>query len=89
MNLIREMEQLDRGNLSSGLELNLDKKTAEEDEVRKSSGENSDSSLHLEDMGGLPRPLLPAAASSVDEYVSKRTVVLLSLGGLNLGPFQQ
>lgn len=67
------MEQLDKGNLSSSLELNLDKKTAEEDEVRKSSGENSDSSLHLEDMGSLPHPVLLAAASSVDEYVSKHS----------------
>lgn len=65
--LIREMEQLDKVSLSSSLDLNLDKKTAEDAEMRKSSGENSDSSLRLEDMGSLPLSLLPGAPSSIDE----------------------
>lgn len=65
--LIREMEQLDKVSLSSSLDLNLDKKTAEDAEMRKSSAENSDSSLRLEDMGSLPHSLLPGVPSSIDE----------------------
>lgn len=60
------MEQHDKVSFSSSLEVTLDKKTAEDAEVRK-SGENSDSSLHLEDMGGLPHSLLPGAPRSTDE----------------------
>lgn len=64
---IREMEQLDKVSLSSSLELNLDKRAAEDGDVRRSPGENSDSSLHVEDMGSLAHSLLPGAPSSTDE----------------------
>lgn len=67
INLIREMEQLDKVSLSSSLELNVDKKKAEDVDVKRSSGENSDSSLHVEDIGSLPHSLLPGAPSSIDE----------------------
>lgn len=67
LHLIREREQFDKVGLASSLEINLDKKKAEDVEVRKSSGENSDSSLHMEEMGSLPNSLLPGAPSSIDE----------------------
>lgn len=65
------MEQLDKVGLSGSLELNPDKRAAEDAGVRRSPGENSDSSLHPEDVGSLP--LLPGAPSGLDEYVSKTT----------------
>lgn len=96
LNLIREMERLDKASLSSSPELNLDKKTAEDADVRKSSGENSDSSLHLEDMGSLPHSLLPGAPGSIDECVIRTQLCLFHcsnvlqlfqlFGCLNPGP---
>lgn len=63
LNLNREMERRP----SSGLELDLDQKKAEDDEARKSSGENSDSSFHVEDMDSSPLSPLPGAPSGIDE----------------------
>lgn len=67
MNRIRETEQPDKVSLSSSLELNVDTKRAEDGDVRRSSGENSDSSLHLEDIGSMPHSLLPVAPGSIEE----------------------
>lgn len=51
----------------SSLHRHLHQKEAEDAEVTKSSGETSNSSLHMEELGSLPNSHLPGAPGSIDE----------------------
>lgn len=61
------VNSIDNVSFSSSLHRHLHQKEAEDAEVAKSSGENSNSSLHMEELGSLPNSHLPGARGSIDE----------------------